>query len=88
MSTSLFRKAEEREKDERAQDKRPPVHLEDENIIGVVLPNRCWDLVNHGVVFVHVSPASPRINTQLRLFHDIERCQRNGPKYLAAGNNH
>ena len=88
MSTRLIGKAEEREKEKRAQDERPAVHLEEKNSIGLILPNGCWDLVHRGVVFVRVSPASPRINTQLGFFHDINRSQRNGPKYLSAGNSH
>jgi len=46
MLPRLIRKAEERKKDERAQDKRPAVHLEGENTIGVILPSGCWDPVH------------------------------------------
>jgi hypothetical protein len=88
MSTRLIRQAEEREKEERAQDKRPAEHLESENTIGVILPNGCWDLVHHGVVCVRVGPAFPRIDTQLRIFHDDKRSQRNGSKYFGGRNDH
>ena len=88
MLLRLIRKAEEHEKEERAQDKRPAVHLEAENTIGVILPNRCWDLIHRGVVFVRPCPASPGINTQLCFFHDENRPERNGSKYFGGRNGH
>ena len=88
MLPRLIRKTEERKKKERAQDKRPAVHLEGENTIGVILPNGRWDLVHHGVVFVRVGPASPRTDTQLRGFHDPNRSQRNGPQHFGGRNDH
>ena len=88
MLLRLIRKAEEREKEERAQDKRPAVHLKGENSIGVILPNGCRELVHRGVVFVRVGPAPPRTDTQLYSFHDPDRSQRDGSKYFGGRNYH
>ena len=88
MLPRLVRKAEERKKEERAQDKRPTEHLENENRIGVILPNGCRGLVHRRVVIVRVGPTSPRIDTQLGRFHDVNRCQRDGPKHFGGRNDH
>jgi hypothetical protein len=88
MSTRLIRKAEECEKEERAQDKRPAVHLEEENSIGFIPPNGFWDLVHRGIVFVRVGPASPRFDTHLGTFHDDKRSQRDGSKYFGGRDDH
>ena len=88
MLPRLIRKAEEREKQERAHHKRPAIHLEEENSEGVVLPNGCWDLVHHGVVFVREGPASPTTDAKDCGFHYPNRSQRNGPKYKGHRNDH
>ncbi len=88
MLLRLVRKAKEREKEERAQDKRPAVHLEEQTTVGVIPPNGCRDLVHRRVVFVRVGPASPRTDTQLYSFRDQDRSQRDGPEYFGGRNDH
>ena len=84
----LVRKAEEREKEKRAHDKRPAVYFEAVSHHWVVLPNEACDLGDRGIVAVRVRPAYPRLDTRLRGGHNKIRSQRNGPNYLDGADGH
>jgi hypothetical protein len=84
----LIRKAEEREKEKRASNKRPTEYLEAIFRIWVIPPNEACDLDNRGIVAVRVCPAYPRSDTLLHIGHDKIRPQRNGPEYLDGADGH
>ena len=88
MLARLIRKAKEPEKDKSARDQRPAEYPKANSQIWVVLPNDARDLVDLGIVTVHISPAFPRLDTCLRIGHDEIRPQRNGPKYLGRRKGH
>jgi len=63
MFTRLTTKAEQREKDKRACDRRPTGHLETHSHLGDILPNEACDLIDHGILAMRVGPALPRFET-------------------------
>jgi hypothetical protein len=88
MFARLASKAEQREKDKRACNKRPAKQLEVEGRHRVISPSKACDLYDLGIVAMHASPAHPRYDTRLRIGHDVIRPHWNGLEYLNGGNGH
>jgi hypothetical protein len=82
MFARLTSKAEQREKDKRACNKRPAIHLQSKGYRRVIPPKEACDLSDLGTVAMHASPALPGYDTHLRTGHDVIRPYRNGPEYL------
>ena len=85
MFARINRKAEQREKDKCTCDQRPAVYLDAHSRLGDILPNRTWDLLDHGIVAVRVGPTLPRYDTRRCIGHDKKCRQWDGGKYLNRG---
>jgi hypothetical protein len=90
MLASLIRKAEEREKEERAPDQQPARRLEAERAMGNFLPDGGWDLNDMRVVaaIVRFRPAFPRSRMLVRYEGEDIRRQWNGAQYIDEGKGH